>query len=204
MHNSATLHPARLYPKFAFSRHENPACLHSSFSIHPCLIRSSSFRGTNAIRLRSSIPNLQSSIPNFLIRFSFRFLKTKSGPAGTPPPFCKPLPLFTNHQSPIKNPQFPTLPLVPLRSAERVPYLLCSLFSALYSPSINSLNFPPPRQKKDIMPLLRASACVDLISILRLPLLPPRPPLERTDGRTWLKPRLPKSAHFGSFFIKKY
>jgi hypothetical protein len=75
----------------------------------------------------------------------------------------------------------------------RHPFLLCSQFILHH--------FPHARRKKDIMAPLRAPTCVDQTPISRLPLLPPRPPLERTDGRTWLINRLPKSAHFGSFFI---
>ena len=43
-------------------------------------------------------------------------------------------------------------------------------------------------QKKDIMPTEEQCPCLDQISFSQLPPLPPRPPLERTDGRTWLSP----------------
>ena len=53
------------------------------------------------------------------------------------------------------------------------------------------------------MPLLRASACLHQISFSRsLPLLLPRPPLERTDGRTWSQPGFRSLLTSGAFLLK--
>jgi hypothetical protein len=102
---------------------------------------------------------------------------------------------ISNPQSAIINLKFPRHSFLLSFSNKRMPY---PLFSALSS------SFPLPAcRKKDIMPLLRASACVDQIELSRLPLLLPRPPLERTDGRTWCQPGFRSLLTSGAFLLKK-
>ncbi len=74
-------------------------------------------------------------------------------------------------------------------------------FEILYQRCDDTQIPPPAWRKKDIMPFLRASACVDQIELSRLPLLLPRPPLERTDGRTWCQPGFRSLLTSGAFFV---